>query len=42
MKQGDCHAQNSSDIVQKLCLGKEKCSVPAIKELFGDPCELKF
>jgi hypothetical protein len=39
MKQGTCHAANSSDIVQKMCLGKQKCSVPAAVDLFGDPCK---
>ena len=39
MKQGNCHAENSSKIVQNLCLGKQKCSVPATRELFGDPCK---
>jgi hypothetical protein len=40
MKQGTCHAVNSSDIVEKLCLNKQKCSVPATIDLFGDPCKL--
>jgi hypothetical protein len=38
MKQGTCHATNSSDIVKQICLGKETCSVPASIDLFGDPC----
>lgn len=38
MKQGICHAENSSDVVKQLCLGKQKCSVPASIDLFGDPC----
>lgn len=41
MKLGTCHAANSSDIVKKLCLGKQNCSVPAIGELFGDPCKFR-
>jgi hypothetical protein len=39
MKQGTCHGANSSDIVEKMCLGKQKCSVPATGHLFGDPCK---
>jgi hypothetical protein len=39
MKQGTCHAANSSDVVKQLCLGKQKCSVPAAVDLFGDPCK---
>lgn len=39
MKQGTCHAANSSDVVTKICLGKQKCSVPAAVDLFGDPCK---
>jgi hypothetical protein len=39
MTQGTCHAANSSDIVEKMCLGKQKCSVPAAVDLFGDPCK---
>jgi len=38
MKQGTCHAANSSEVVGKICLGKQKCSVPAAVDLFGDPC----
>lgn len=39
MTQGTCHAANSSDVVEKLCLGKQKCSVPATADVFGDPCK---
>ncbi len=39
MKQGSCHASNSSQVVTSLCLGKQKCSVPAAVDLFGDPCK---
>ena len=42
MKQGQCHAMNSSDIVEKLCLGKQNCSVPARADLFGDPCKFHY
>lgn len=37
MKQGTCHAANSSDVVKQLCLGKQACSVPAATGLFGYP-----
>ena len=40
MKQGHCHAVNSSDVVEKLCLGKQNCSISATTDLFGDPCKL--
>jgi hypothetical protein len=39
MKQGACHAANSSDILQKACIGQQKCSVLASSTLFGDPCK---
>ncbi|CAF1545483.1 unnamed protein product [Adineta ricciae] len=38
MKQGTCHAVNTSSIVEKICLGKQKCSIPATYDNFGDPC----
>ncbi|CAF0918052.1 unnamed protein product [Adineta ricciae] len=38
MKQGQCHAANSTTVVERMCLGKPKCSVPAFVDLFGDPC----
>jgi hypothetical protein len=41
MKQGTCHAANSTTVVQQLCLGKQKCSVPAAVDLFGDPCKFQ-
>ncbi|CAF5059141.1 unnamed protein product, partial [Rotaria magnacalcarata] len=37
MKQGTCHAANSSDIIQRTCVGQQKCSVTASSDLFGDP-----
>ncbi len=40
MKQGTCHAANSSEIVQRVCIGQKQCSVPATTDLFGDPCKL--
>jgi hypothetical protein len=39
IKQGTCHAANSSDIVQRVCIGQKQCSVPATTDLFGDPCK---
>ena len=39
MQQGKCHAENSSLIVQRVCIGQKECSVPATTDLFGDPCE---
>lgn len=39
MKQGTCHAANSSDIVQKACVGQTKCSVTASSDIFGEPCK---
>jgi hypothetical protein len=40
MKQGTCHAANSSEIVQRICIGQKQCSIPATTDLFGDPCKL--
>jgi hypothetical protein len=39
IKEGTCNAEHSMDIVQKACVGKQKCSVPASVALFGDPCK---
>ena len=39
MKQGACHAANSSEIVQRVCIGQKQCSIPATTDLFGDPCK---
>ncbi len=39
MKQGTCHAANSAEIVQRVCIGQKECSVPATDDLFGDPCK---
>jgi hypothetical protein len=39
MQQGACHAKNSSEIVQRVCVGQKQCSVPATTDLFGDPCK---
>ena len=40
MKQGNCHAANSSEIVQRVCIGQRQCSIPATTDLFGDPCKV--
>jgi hypothetical protein len=42
MKQGTCHAANSSQIVQRVCIGQKECSIPATNDLFGDPCKFFF
>ena len=43
MKQGACHAANSTDIVQnEHVLVKQNCSIPAAVDLFGDPCKFYF
>ncbi|CAA0843424.1 Beta-galactosidase 3 [Striga hermonthica] len=36
---GTCHAQNSHDIIQKMCLGKQSCKLSVSNSYFGnDPC----
>jgi hypothetical protein len=35
---GTCNSANSTTIVQKYCLGKRSCMVPATTPIFGDPC----
>ncbi len=42
MKQGTCHAANSSEIVQRVCIGQKVCSIPATTDLFGDPCKFSM
>jgi len=47
--QGSCHAPTSQVVVEKLCLGKSTCTIPAdltirdtnspLVQMFGDPCE---
>eukprot|EP00117_Sycon_ciliatum_P018657 scpid41612/ scgid3296/ Beta-galactosidase 16 len=39
---GTCNAANSTDIVEKACLGKNMCSIDANTPVFGDPCVLTF
>jgi len=36
---GDCHAETSVEVVERLCLGKRTCEVPATNGTFGDPCQ---
>ncbi|KAL8141206.1 hypothetical protein V2J09_007227 [Rumex salicifolius] len=36
---GACHAKNSQDVLEKLCLGLERCTVAIANSNFGgDPC----
>ena len=35
---GSCNAANSTAIVEKYCVGKSSCTVPATTPVFGDPC----
>ena len=42
MKQGACHAANTSQVIQQVCVGQETCTVPASIDLFGDPCKSRF
>ena len=37
MKQGTCHAPDTFDIVQQVCIDQNECSIPATSDLFGDP-----
>jgi hypothetical protein len=37
-KLGNCHAKNSVDIIEKLCLGKRSCVVPTGADFWGNPC----
>ena len=37
-KRGSCHAQNSTKVVEKLCLGKRRCVVPTGADFWGNPC----
>ncbi|CAF0998374.1 unnamed protein product, partial [Rotaria magnacalcarata] len=39
MQQGTCHAANSSEIIQRVCIGQKTCSIPATSDIFGDPCK---
>lgn len=38
LKVGSCNANNSMSVVEKACVGKNSCSVPATDATFGDPC----
>ncbi|XP_071686020.1 beta-galactosidase-like [Rutidosis leptorrhynchoides] len=38
-QEGGCHAHNSYDAFNKLCVGQNSCTVPVTPEIFGgDPC----
>ncbi|KAJ9537635.1 hypothetical protein OSB04_030368 [Centaurea solstitialis] len=38
-REGSCHAHNSYDAFNKLCIGQQSCTVPVTPEIFGgDPC----
>ena len=37
-KLGSCHATNSVDVVEKLCLGKRSCIIPTGADFWGNPC----
>ncbi|KAH6781302.1 beta galactosidase 1 [Perilla frutescens var. frutescens] len=38
-RQGRCHALHSYDVFNKVCIGRQSCTVPvAIKNFGGDPC----
>ncbi|XP_065016121.1 beta-galactosidase 5-like [Musa acuminata AAA Group] len=38
-QQGACHSPNSHTILEKMCIGKEKCMVAISQNIFGgDPC----
>eukprot|EP00475_Leptophrys_vorax_P009092 TRINITY_DN1597_c0_g1_i1.p1 TRINITY_DN1597_c0_g1~~TRINITY_DN1597_c0_g1_i1.p1 ORF type:complete len:831 (-),score=183.81 TRINITY_DN1597_c0_g1_i1:74-2566(-) len=37
-EKGTCHAANSTEIVQRSCVGQARCEVPVSINLFGDPC----
>ncbi|URD97752.1 beta-galactosidase [Musa troglodytarum] len=38
-QQGACHSPNSAAILEKMCIGKEKCMVAISQTIFGgDPC----
>ncbi|XP_047949824.1 beta-galactosidase 5-like isoform X1 [Salvia hispanica] len=38
-RMGSCHAQNSQAVIEKMCLGKERCKLSVSNSYFGsDPC----
>ncbi|KAF8388821.1 hypothetical protein HHK36_025501 [Tetracentron sinense] len=38
-REGNCHAHNSYDAFEKICVGQQSCSVIVAPEIFGgDPC----
>ncbi|KAF1872042.1 hypothetical protein Lal_00012263 [Lupinus albus] len=37
-KQGPCHSPTSYAILEKKCIGKQRCAVTVTNSIFGDPC----
>nr|GMC99035.1 beta-galactosidase 3 [Ipomoea batatas] len=37
-QQGPCHAPSSHTILEKKCIGRQRCSVAIANSNFGDPC----
>ena len=37
-KEGDCHAENSREVVEKLCMGQSSCHVPSGSDFWGELC----
>ncbi|KAB2618119.1 beta-D-galactosidase [Pyrus ussuriensis x Pyrus communis] len=37
-QEGTCHATTSYSVVQKKCIGKQRCAVTMSNSNFGDPC----
>ncbi len=37
-KKGSCHADNSMEITQNLCLGKRSCTIPTTADYWDNPC----
>ncbi|KAM1261712.1 hypothetical protein ACFX13_027648 [Malus domestica] len=37
-QQGTCHATTSYSVLQKKCIGKQRCAVTISNSNFGDPC----
>ena len=35
----NCHAINSKEVVENMCLGKQSCFVSPDNSIFGDPCD---
>ena len=37
-KEGDCHAENSREVVEKLCMGQSSCHIPSGTDFWGELC----